>query len=340
VDTQQSVTSAPVPSTPFGLTRSLWFLVFLAAGVAASLVADALFSDAAIVATFATCMLMIVALRLYSRTTAGGGPSSPRGLGLTLVRGLGLGATVLFCAMASWFLGEVASGGRMAGVPLWAGRIFLAEFLGLIFFLLLRPRTARPWEICRRIAGTLVLAGMAIALILYLVFTGPANLAGYPVAASSHYRLPWPAGVTRLCIQSNRGIVSHRGREEYAYDFAMPVGSIFCAARAGIVVEVVDAWDGNGLQAPNNAILMLHEDDTVGVYAHLRQGGSLVRVGQRVARGEPLGLSGNVGLSMLPHLHFHVQSGYRTLPITFAELRGDGAPRMFRRYTSGNERVE
>ena len=84
---------------------------------------------------------------------------------------------------------------------------------------------------------------------------------------------------------------------------------------------------------------MAHEDGTVGVYAHLRQGGSLVRCGQTVARGEPLGFSGNVGHSMLPHLHFHVQSLVgRTIPCTFADVPADGAPRMFRRYTSGNER--
>jgi murein DD-endopeptidase MepM/ murein hydrolase activator NlpD len=76
------------------------------------------------------------------------------------------------------------------------------------------------------------------------------------------------------------------------------------------------------------------------VYAHLRQGGSLVRTGQLVARGEPLGLSGNVGLSMLPHLHFHVQSRSHTLPVSFADVPGDGVPRMFRRYTSGNAREE
>jgi murein DD-endopeptidase MepM/ murein hydrolase activator NlpD len=242
--------------------------------------------------------------------------------------------------MACWFVGEVASGGRMPQAQLWIGRIVLAEVLGLILFLLLRPKTGRLWEISRRIAVAVVLTGLAVALVLYLVFTGPADLAGYPAAATSPYRLPWPAGVTRLCIQSNRGIVSHRAAEEYAYDFAMPIDSVFCAARAGTVVEVVDVWDGNGIQAPNNAILVLHEDDTIGVYAHLRKGGSLVRPGQKVARGGPLGLSGNVGHSMLPHLHFHVQAGSRTIPISFADVPGDGAPRMFRRYTSGNEGEE
>jgi murein DD-endopeptidase MepM/ murein hydrolase activator NlpD len=307
-------------------------------GPPTSLLADALFSDAALAAAFAASVVLIGALRLSRRASAGGGPSWPRELALCLARGLGLAAAFLLCATACWFVGEVASGGRMPEAQLWAGRIVLAEALGLILFLLLRPRTGRVGEVSRRVAVAVVLAGLAVALVLYLALTGPAGLAGYPAAASSPYRLPWPAGVTRLCIQSNRGIVSHRGAEEHAYDFAMPVGSVFCAARGGTVVAVVDLWDGNGLEAPNNTILVRHEDDTVGVYAHLRQGGSLVRPGQRVARGEPLGLSGNVGRSMLPHLHFHVQSGSRTVPISFADVPGDGVPRMFRRYSSGNDR--
>jgi murein DD-endopeptidase MepM/ murein hydrolase activator NlpD len=44
------------------------------------------------------------------------------------------------------------------------------------------------------------------------------------------------------------------------------------------------------------------------LYAHLREGGVLVRVGQRVARGQEIGLSGNTGFTSGPHLHFAVQA--------------------------------
>jgi hypothetical protein len=255
-EVSESVTSTPGPRTPFGVPRLLWFTLFLAAGVAASVLADALFSDVAIAATLAAGVVLIGVLRLRRRTSATEKPFWLRELALCLARGLALGAIVLFCAMACWFLGEVASGGRMPDVPLWVSRIVLAEFLGLQLFLLLRPGTSRVGEIIRRIVVAVILAGLAVALVLYLVLTGPADPTRYPAAASSPYRLPWPAGVTRLCMQSNRGIVSHRGDEEYAYDFAMPAGSVFCAARAGVVVEVVDVWDGNGTQWPNNDIIV------------------------------------------------------------------------------------
>ncbi|MBI3823878.1 MAG: M23 family peptidase, partial [Planctomycetes bacterium] len=48
-----------------------------------------------------------------------------------------------------------------------------------------------------------------------------------------------------LCGQSNRGVVSHRGFEQYAYDFTMPVGAEVCAARGGLIVNVIDHNDGN-----------------------------------------------------------------------------------------------
>jgi murein DD-endopeptidase MepM/ murein hydrolase activator NlpD len=239
--------------------------------------------------------------------------------------------------MTCWLVGESVADGRVPRALVWIGRIALAVFLGALFLLLFRRKKNRAAEICRRIAVCTFFALLSIALGLYLVYTGPANRADYPPAATSPYRLPWPSGKTHLCIQSNRGIVSHRGHEEFSFDFAMPVGSVFCAARAGAVVAVIDEHDGNGVNAPNNIIFVRHDDNTFGVYAHLQIHGSLVQPGQKVAQGEPLGLSGNVGVSMLPHLHFHVQANRDTVPISFADVPGDGIPRMFGRYVSGNK---
>jgi murein DD-endopeptidase MepM/ murein hydrolase activator NlpD len=180
----------------------------------------------------------------------------------------------------------------------------------------------------------LILLGAA-----YVLCTGPRGLDRYPPPETSPYRLPWPAGVTRLCIQSNRGIVSHRGWEEFAWDFGMPVGSDVCAARGGVVTAVVTGHDGHGPRAPNNLIRIDHGDGTTGCYLHLRKGGALVRVGDRVRQGQRIGLSGHVGRSLTPHLHFAVTrapDGW-TVPVSFADVpAGRGVPRLGGRYTSGN----
>jgi murein DD-endopeptidase MepM/ murein hydrolase activator NlpD len=197
-------------------------------------------------------------------------------------------------------------------------------------------RRKRKWLV----RGTLLL--LAVALGWFLIFTGPRNLERYPPAAQSPYRLPWPAGVRHLCCQSNRGVISHRGWEEFAYDFEMSVGSDVCAARAGVVSDVVTEHDGNGLNAPNNVVMISHADETFALYAHIRKDGSYVKLGETVVQGQRIAASGNVGRSTLPHLHFAVMDKEgNLLPVTFVDVESDrGIPRMFKGYTSGNRGPE
>jgi murein DD-endopeptidase MepM/ murein hydrolase activator NlpD len=190
-----------------------------------------------------------------------------------------------------------------------------------------------------RVFAALFILLVAGAGTLYWIGTGPEGLSHYPPASQSPYRLPWTAGQTYRCAQSNRGIVSHRGRERFALDFAMPVGTEVRAARGGEVILVVVRHDGHGLDFPNNRLVIRHEDGTLGNYLHLKKDGSRVKVGDRVKQGQVLAASGHVGKSMIPHLHFHVTDPERkrTLPITFSDVPNDaGIPRMFKAYTSGN----
>jgi murein DD-endopeptidase MepM/ murein hydrolase activator NlpD len=45
------------------------------------------------------------------------------------------------------------------------------------------------------------------------------------------------------------------------------------------------------------------------VYAHLKLGSVRVKTGDRVRRGDVLGLLGNTGNTSHPHLHFHIVDG-------------------------------
>ena len=77
--------------------------------------------------------------------------------------------------------------------------------------------------------------------------------------------------------------------------------------RAGHTEAAVDLATMAGLQPAGVLCEILHDDGTMGVYLHLKQGSVSVREGQRVAVGSPLALSGNTGNSSGPHLHFVVQ---------------------------------
>ncbi|MGY2202327.1 peptidoglycan DD-metalloendopeptidase family protein [Pseudomonas gingeri] len=126
-------------------------------------------------------------------------------------------------------------------------------------------------------------------------------------AQGYRYPLPWRGGPFRL-TQGPNGPYSHFGaKSRYAMDIAMPVGTPIIAARGGVVVKTENAQSGRGSDPSGNFVRVLHDDGTMGVYLHLKQGSVSVREGQHVAVGSPLGLSGNTGNSTGPHLHFVVQ---------------------------------
>lgn len=113
--------------------------------------------------------------------------------------------------------------------------------------------------------------------------------------------------------QGYGGSFSHRDPQNlYAVDFAAPIGTPVLAARAGLVMQVESDFDQAGLNMEKyggraNLIRILHDDGTMALYAHLREGGVHVRVGQRVRAGQVIGLSGNTGFTTGPHLHFVIQ---------------------------------
>jgi hypothetical protein len=64
-------------------------------------------------------------------------------------------------------------------------------------------------------------------------------------------------------------------------------------------------------------------------YAHMQPGSLRVRLGDRVKRGQVLGLLGNSGNTDAPHLHFHVMDGpaplaSNGLPYEFTSFEGQG----------------
>ncbi|HEV7215282.1 MAG TPA: NBR1-Ig-like domain-containing protein, partial [Chloroflexota bacterium] len=169
-----------------------------------------------------------------------------------------------------------------------------------------------------------------------------------PPAASSPYRLPWPGGVSVTCVQGNHGSFSHTGAQAYAWDFAMPTGSVIEAARAGVVRYVgLDSnvggvnWKEDVSQA--NYIVIDQGDGTSGAYLHLMFHGALVKVGDNVRQGQPIAYSGATGFASGPHLHFQVEKTdseswfSQSLPVRFADVASNnGVPVQGSDYVSGN----
>jgi murein DD-endopeptidase MepM/ murein hydrolase activator NlpD len=140
------------------------------------------------------------------------------------------------------------------------------------------------------------------------------------------YRAPFAVGATFMVTQAYPTRATHDTAESmYAVDFGLPDGTPVYAAREGTVINVRhDSFSGAALPQmidQANVILVLHDDGTIGVYAHLHWDSIRVRIGQHVQRGEYIANSGNTGFSTGPHLHFAVvrNSGIEdvSLPVQF-----------------------
>lgn len=85
-------------------------------------------------------------------------------------------------------------------------------------------------------------------------------------------------------------------------DFTAKTGTPIHASGDGVVVYAEYGTNGYGMH-----VIVDHGFDYQTLYAHLSK--LEVRKGQRVKRGDVLGLVGNTGLSVGPHLHYEVHKG-------------------------------
>ncbi len=94
-------------------------------------------------------------------------------------------------------------------------------------------------------------------------------------------------------------------------DFTAPTGTEVYATGNGVVSDVIHSFRGYG-----NTIIIDHDYGYTTLYAHLHK--ILVRRGQSVHRGDVIGLVGNTGMSMSPHLHYEVRKNDEPInPINF-----------------------
>lgn len=84
----------------------------------------------------------------------------------------------------------------------------------------------------------------------------------------------------------------HRG-----VDIGAEAGSVIRAVNDGLVL-----YSYNGMRGYGNAVVLLHSDGSVSLYAHCRA--TFVFAGQQVRRGQVIAEVGHTGLAHGDHLHF------------------------------------
>lgn len=100
------------------------------------------------------------------------------------------------------------------------------------------------------------------------------------------------------------------GGTHRAIDYPVPVGTRVRVAGPGKVTTAGWSLTGFGYH-----VRVLLDDGNTVIYGHLSKGSIRVSVGQRVARNQIIGLSGNTGNSTGPHLHMEVRHS-SWLPLT------------------------
>lgn len=112
--------------------------------------------------------------------------------------------------------------------------------------------------------------------------------------------------------------------------FAKPVTAVADAR----VVAAVDRFPDQTPNHPNpvtlqeadgNHVILALGHGRFAFYAHMKPGSVRVKRGDRVRRGEVIGLLGNSGSSTGPHLHFHMMDGR-------SPVGSDGLPYVFDRF--------
>jgi len=158
---------------------------------------------------------------------------------------------------------------------------------------------------------------------------------GEPLAKHNEQAIYYPPFVsykTFRISQAFGGKFSHTDEQnKYAVDFSMPEGSEIHAARAGVVMSLDNDFFKGGIdqqayKARANSIRVLHDDGSMGVYAHLQVERAQVYEGMRVKAGQLIAYSGNTGFSSGPHLHFSVQVNQGmsliSVPFQFVDAKG------------------
>ena len=92
------------------------------------------------------------------------------------------------------------------------------------------------------------------------------------------------------------------GRQNDGINIAAARGTPVRAAENGVI-----AYTGNELRGFGNLVLVKHSDGWTTAYAHVDR--IMVRRGDRVERGQIIGLVGSTGSVSSPQLHFEVRKG-------------------------------
>jgi murein DD-endopeptidase MepM/ murein hydrolase activator NlpD len=129
---------------------------------------------------------------------------------------------------------------------------------------------------------------------------------------------------------------AHKGDGKALADYEA-FGQDVLAPADGSVVEVLDGspdlapGDHDPYVITGNMVVLDCGNSEFTYLCHFKRGSIVAKVGDKVVRGQKLGLCGNSGNTSEPHIHMHVQNGGvlhhgEGLPCPFSKITVDGKP--------------
>ena len=170
----------------------------------------------------------------------------------------------------------------------------------------------------------------------WAALNGPSHVSGHRrtyLGLNGLVTVPQRFGIDFLQVDENgRTTRSDRTRNENFY----AEGQEALAVADGVVVDSKDGIPENDPTLPTNRAVPINLEtvggnylviqiapDRFAFYAHLKPGSQRVKLGDRVTRGQVIGLVGNSGNSTEPHLHFHMTDALSKSTTT---LGSEGVP--------------
>lgn len=171
---------------------------------------------------------------------------------------------------------------------------------------------------------------------------GPANYVGHRksiVSFNGQFYIPQRYAVDYIKFGENKKLYKTNGltNEDY-YGY----GEDLHAVADGIVVDVKDGipctlpfanFVPNIVTVGGNYVFIDMENGYYAFYAHIIAGTITHKIGDRVRKGDIVGKLGSSGNSTIPHLHFHIVSGY-------SPLFANGVPYLIDSYIYRDKRLD
>lgn len=127
--------------------------------------------------------------------------------------------------------------------------------------------------------------------------------------------LPYLKGSKYKIIQGFNGKYSHNSiYSKNAIDFNLKIGDTVTSSDNGYVVGLIEKYKEFGTSKEwkekdkSNYITVYHPHSGLYTqYVHLNYNGGIIKLGDYVKKGQPIGISGMTGFTTIEHLHFNVK---------------------------------